>query len=349
MSWSNDQRQRWRAALRIHRQLVQARLSRDTLELPHMIWSRLLTRMLLHQTTLDAQWLHAQAELADDLERLLTDLAGYAQSLQSALKQQREQVGLITLPELWRELEYLEEEFEEVECDLEKSELRVTIPSMVFEGIELGRFQVILEWRKLGQRHCYRIKALDPNPAEVNEEMVHPHVSHEYLCEGDGALSIKQSLQQGRLFDFFLIVQQILTTYNPDSAYHAMDKWFGTPCQSCSAMVETSEGITCPCCDDLVCLDCTGYCSNCTDPRCQGCIKPCSICGDNFCAHCMIHCSACMADGCDACLFDGLCPNCQPNEETEYDESTESPDDEEDDQAGPEAHALCLGEVAVLA
>lgn len=349
MPWTKAQRQKWRAALRIHRQLVKSRLERETLELPHTLWQRLVARKHLHQNALDSQWAHAQADLENDLQRMVSDLVLRSQELLQSLKQRREQIPLITLPELWRELQFLEAEYEEVECDLKEMEVRVTTPSIEIEGIDLGRFQIILEWNHLGSSHCYRIKALDPNPATSNEDMVHPHVNNEVLCEGSGAASIKEALQQGRLFDFFLIVQQILLTYNPDSAYLKISLWSGQNCQSCSTLMDEDEATSCPCCGDQICRECSGYCENCTDTMCQGCVKACPHCDNYFCTHCMIHCSACMADGCDACLSDGLCSNCQPNEETDDDESTESPDDEEDEQACTTADSVCLGQAALSA
>ena len=48
--------------------------------------------------------------------------------------------------------------------------------------------------------------ARDPHPAESRENVTHPHVMDEILCEGEGRHSIRQALAQGRLLDFFTLV-----------------------------------------------------------------------------------------------------------------------------------------------
>lgn len=348
MSWSLASRHRWRAALCIHRQLVKARLERDELELPVEAWALLSAKQQLHQRALTSNWQHVQVDLEQNLIRALTDLVYRCQEVMTPLKKRANSQPLMSVPELWRELEFLADEFEEAECDLSAREIRVTTDSVELEGIELGRFQIILEWKHLGNHHCYRIKALDPHAAESNEDMVHPHVNHDFLCEGDGSQGIRQALQQGRLLDFFILVRQILATYNPSSAFLTLERWDGSACQSCSSIVQSDDAYTCPCCGDYICSECTGYCHNCTDTMCQGCVASCPHCENYFCSRCMIHCSACVAEGCDACLADGLCPSCQTPEESDDDESSESPEDE-DEQADAEADPLCLGEVALSA
>lgn len=347
MSWSLAVRHRWRAALRIHRQLVKARLEREAVELPTEFWTLLCVKQELHQQALENNWQHAQMELEHEIARMLKDLVYRCQEVMQPLKKRSTPHELISVPDLWREMEYLAEEFDDIECDLKASELRVTTDAIELEGINLGRFQIILEWKLLGNHHGYRIKAMDPNAAESNEDMVHPHVNNEFLCEGDGSQAIKQALQQGRLFDFFLLVRQVLINYNPSSAYLALSRWYGTACQSCSSIVEGDDAYSCPCCSDYICGECTGYCHNCTDTMCQGCVKSCPHCENYFCTRCMIHCSACVAEGCDACLVDGLCPSCQTSEESDDDD--EDVESAEEHPAGAETDALCVGQALVPA
>jgi hypothetical protein len=119
----------------------------------------------------------------------------------------------------------LYDEFENVEIDLKKHEISVTTEPITLEGIFLGPFQIQLVWEKLGNSSPYSIKALDPHPAEANEDVTHPHVQDESLCEGEGRMAIQNSLREGRLGDFFLLVAQVLRTYGKGSAYIELNDW----------------------------------------------------------------------------------------------------------------------------
>jgi len=345
MSWSLAARHRWRAASRIHGQLIKALRDRDQIELPLDSWELLKLQVKVYTHAVQAAWSHAQIDLKFDLHRRLTDLGTRLQQIGNSLKRQASTPMPVSF--IWADLETLPDEFEDVEVDLATSVIRVTTDDIEMEGYDLGRFQVNLQWNLLGQNHCYRIKALDPHPAESEVEMVHPHVNNEYLCEGDGASSIRQALLQGRLLDFFILVRQILTTYNPSSAYLALERWHGVNCQSCSSLMNNDDSLSCPCCGDLICQECASSCSNCTDSMCGTCVKACPHCENYFCTRCMIHCSTCMADGCDACLVDGLCPSCQTPEESDDDESLSA--DEEDDEADAEDDPYGVGQVALHA
>jgi len=173
---------------------------------------------------------------------------------------------------LYEDLDALFEEFPEVDYDFKSHQLQVTTDPVVLEGVELGPFQIVLEWNQLGHRKCYHIIACDARPAQSDEKMVHPHLNHESLCEGDGAMPIKQALEQGRILDFFILVRQILITYNPGSAYLAVERWYGSPCQSCSSLVDDDDYYCCRMCSDGVCRDCSGSCYSCCESCCLGCL-----------------------------------------------------------------------------
>ena len=53
------------------------------------------------------------------------------------------------------------------------------------------------------------------------------------LCEGEGRLPVLRALEQGRLLDFFLLVRNVLSTYNPDGAHLPLSRWRGAPCTDC--------------------------------------------------------------------------------------------------------------------
>ena len=91
------------------------------------------------------------------------------------------------------------------------------------------------------------------------------------LCEGEGRPLIRQALRQGRLADFFLIVRQILATYNSGSAYVQLDQWSGRDCPDCGTSLNEDESICCTDCETDVCGECAGDCSACGSSVCGEC------------------------------------------------------------------------------
>ena len=52
--------------------------------------------------------------------------------------------------DIYRDILALDEEFEEVDIDLDEHELSVTTDRIVLEDVHLGAFQIRLDWRQLG-------------------------------------------------------------------------------------------------------------------------------------------------------------------------------------------------------
>ena len=92
-----------------------------------------------------------------------------------------------------------------------------------------------------------------PSPID---NVTHPHVMDEHLCEGDGRTAIRQALGQGRLLDFFMLVAGGLRTYNPESPFVALEMWHGETCSDCGAVVDDDERFACQRCDETVCSEC---------------------------------------------------------------------------------------------
>ena len=91
----------------------------------------------------------------------------------------------------------LQSEFEDVQCDPDEHVLSVTTQSVVLDGIELGRFQIRLDWQCLQETSPYAVVVLDPNPAQSNDGVTHPHVNGQTLCEGSGRGAIQAALTRG--------------------------------------------------------------------------------------------------------------------------------------------------------
>ena len=90
--------------------------------------------------------------------------------------------------------------------------------------------------------------------------MTHPHVQDEHLCEGSGQQSIQRALSDWRLYDFFLIVRQILSTYSIGHAYVELADWNGKSCSGCDCPLTEDESYSCQGCNSTLCSDCTIPC-----------------------------------------------------------------------------------------
>ena len=99
--------------------------------------------------------------------------------------------------EIFRDLTALQEEFSEVECNLKRPTISVVTQEVTLEGVELGRFEIILDLRCLDEHQPYEVTALDPSPAASNADVTHPHVETGKLCEGEGRAAIRAALSQG--------------------------------------------------------------------------------------------------------------------------------------------------------
>lgn len=123
----------------------------------------------------------------------------------------------------------LRQEFDELHFDSKDRKLSVETESIRLDGLDLGRFKIELDVESLSSKNnaYYEVIALDPNPAESNDNTVHPHVDANRLCEGEAQPTIRLALRQGRLLDFFQIVRQVLSSYNPSSAYTKIADWSG--------------------------------------------------------------------------------------------------------------------------
>ena len=141
----------------------------------------------------------------------------------------------------------MRQEFGEVEIDLKAHELAVTTETIELEGVVLGEFQIRLTWTEIGHgSQPYRVVALDPHPAARRDDVTHPHVQDERLCEGEGRSAIAAALAEGRLYEFFLLVDQLLHNYGRGSGFVEMDDWEGVPCSDCGASAKRRRPLLLP-------------------------------------------------------------------------------------------------------
>jgi hypothetical protein len=312
------------AAVLIHERLLASQHQDQPISLPDYSWGRI--QMLQRQIRLAGRcgWRRAVA-------RLTADLAGELESCCRQLESVRrlpcfrpvEETRVSSATAIHQDLLALDDEFEEVKIDVAGHTLAVTTDCIVLEEIELGRFEIRLDWHGLGSPPAYRVVALDPHPPARRDDVTHPHVQDDTLCEGEGRVAIQAALAQCRLHDFFLLVSQTLHTYGRGSAYVELDNWFGASCTDCGGTMSPDDSYSCNRCGSELCEDCRASCAGCEESHCSeclsrcpgceadfcgGCLEMCSGCKRSFCAGCLTTCAACGRDFCDSCLK--TCPMC---------------------------------------
>ena len=218
-----------------------------------------------------------------------------------------------------RDIEGLRGEFEELTIDFANKRLTVQTSNISFDYVELGSFEIHLNWKYIKDSSPYDVIAVQPNCPSSNDSVTHPHIQGDSLCEGEGADAIRRALDEGRVYDFFCIVDQVLRNYNPHSAYVQIDDWKGVNCDSCGDNVDSDEVVGCCKCETSLCLDCSTSCESCCDRYCSECISSCECCGQDVCKYCMKSCDDCGEEFCKSCLFEGTCDDCitQQNETSE--------------------------------
>ena len=240
--------------------------------------------------------------------------------------------------DLYLDLKALHEEFVSVEYDPRNHQLTVTTEEIVLDDLHLGPFAIVLECDQLGNVSPFRVEATDANPACGSSRTTHPHVQDDTLCEGEGRVPLERALSQGRLFDFFLIVRQILGSYNPDSAYVSIADWHGTTCSDCGGTVDEEDRESCCRCEVDLCNECSYGCQSCSERFCNGCTEACEVCHEYYCQACLQTCDECELLYCEDCQTHEKCPNCVEKQEAEanFSSTTNTP-----------VHAVCVGEAAV--
>ena len=261
------------------------------------------------------------------MRRLIRRLEGQLQPLRSDLQQLQSQADidhvffrpLPTAQLILQELRQVEDDFGSWALEDAGTCLSVATESIMLEGVFLGRFRIALDMLQLTARDAplpIRAIALDPNAPASAPRVTHPHVNDDRICLGDAAVPLHRAVWSGRLSDVFLIIRNLLTTYNPDSPYVALEDWEGSPCADCGDMVNEESRYWCELCERDYCDSCTGMCRDCDQPTCFGCLRTCPHCDETYCHQCMCACVACDEPSCPSCLEDGHCPDCFESKET---------------------------------
>jgi hypothetical protein len=276
--------------------------------------------------------------LRQQTHRALSNLLNEIDITRRAIDPDQEPSLMMGPADVFGDLQSLEDEFVVVHCDLRQERLSVTTESIELEGVTLGPFEIRIDWSQklLG----YEVIARDPQPAARAPDVTHPHVECRQLCEGAGRLAIQSALCQGRLADFFIVVRQILETYNPHSAHVALDAWFGRDCPDCGGTLDDEDGSRCEECSTDFCGACVESCRVCDALNCDHCQEHCPECEAPVCPGCLTTCVRCNHNLCERCQNARSCSNCRPQESENISTTAAS---------GAAVHSLRVGQTPVSA
>jgi hypothetical protein len=306
-----------RRAIAIHQQRKIEPSTAAKVELPTPTWqqSKHLFRRMYRAR--QRGWNLAAQRLQRELREVLRRLHGELVAMDGLLESKHNESQFASVGDIYADLVALHEEFDDVSIDRRGKTVSVTTEPIELERVCLGPFEIRLDWSELvdGQSHNYRVIALDANPAAANASVTHPHVQDEAVCEGEGRQPIRHALEQGRLLDFFLIVANLLRTYNSGSPYVSLSDWHGVECADCGSTVCDDERWTCEKCETTICGECYFNCPGCDGIFCNECMTRCGGCDENHCGTCMRRCSRCRAELCQGCLYDKeRCSDCHDRE-----------------------------------
>ena len=305
-------------AVDIHEQLKTQGAMRPVDAWPTVTWQRCDALRRRMSRADERGWHLAARRLQSDLRELVHRTHGQLLEVERQLEPMQSCQHVASIQDIHADLAALHEEFDEVSVERRSHSVAVTTEPIVLEGVYLGPFEIRLDWNHLvdGHPHNYRVIALDANPAVANEGVTHPHVQDEAVCEGDGHLPICQALQQGRLLDFFVIVANLLRTYNSGSPYISLDDWRGIACTDCGTTVSDDDRWMCESCEAAVCGECYLNCRDCDGVFCAECVTRCDGCDEYHCRSCMKRCSQCRDELCETCLdHQERCANCHEDEQ----------------------------------
>ncbi len=299
-------------AVRLRERLLATRTHEVPL-FPESSWRMYQRLARLSEKATERGWLAAAERIRPKQEKALGDFQEALTRMQ-AEQNRHGPAACPSLRELHAEVLGLCEEFADVECDLRARTISVITEAIVLEEVPLGPFRIELDLGAAGERLSYSVIATDPQPAANDENVTHPHVRDDCLCEGEGTLPIRRALEEGRLVDFFQLVSQILQTYNSGSPYIPLEDWQGISCVSCGDFLNEDERTNC---------------SRTSDPLCCQCAVTCPDCENDFAPDLLERCETCDENYCDNCLEKGMCHDCREKnreaEEAQAERQAETP------------------------
>ncbi len=143
---------------------------------------------------------------------------------------------------------------------------------------DFGEFDITLLFAlHKSQQGRYKVVAVDPKSINGHP---HPHLSDNGgMCEGDANAPITHALRNGLMFEFFMIIHNTITTYNPNSPFVSLDNWvnggaekYDYYCRICDNGLYDDDAYTCAICGEHACENCSTWCEVGDRTVCHGCV-----------------------------------------------------------------------------
>ena len=173
--------------------------------------ARLLRRIEIASSR---NWQAARELTVRDYRRTAEEMENQLCEIKKTISEVPQQPSVKT-SDVFLDLMALREEFDDIRFAAKRKILSVVSKRIQLEDLNLGCFRIELHLETLATRGYYEVIAVDPNQASSNDNVTHPHVQDDRMCEGDAQPAIKLALQQGRLLDFFQIVCLLYTSPSP--------------------------------------------------------------------------------------------------------------------------------------
>jgi hypothetical protein len=294
-----------RAAVKIRDHLLGKARCAPQATVPQGAWDGLSKTLKRLRYTERQGWQAASQALLLDADYTLGRLERELGALRQNLASRTSPKLVISASEIAADLIALQDEFERVELDLKELSVMVLTAPITLEDVDLGPFRIVLPWEQIGSTPAYSVSAEEPNCPDERSDVTHPHVQENCLWEGDGSAAITAALSAGRVLDFFVLIRQILGTYNVQSAHVLLVNWHATgSCSGCGTSTSDDDSSSCERCDDRFCADCIWSCNACGSCVCSHCSDSCAHCDQRFCNRCLTARAGTIVLLCKTCLED---------------------------------------------
>ena len=226
-------------------------------------------------------------------------------------------VKTMGVKDILADIKAVEEEFGGYEWCHKQGSISVITEPITLLNVKLGRFKINLNVSSFKDPYesdgALYVSALDPN---YSHDYVHPHVSEGgVVCLGEGVHIIRKALEEGRVLDYFIILKQLLNSYDAEGSYTRLESWGEhddedrMSCRDCG--YDTSDSYFCDCCEHSYCQDCYGHCETCDEGVCDTCRLVCVSCTCALCPACdSTNCTDCGSSLCESCAGKEICVGC---------------------------------------
>jgi len=305
-----------RLATRINDFVEQRVATTHVLGLPSRLHTRLQSCMILHSKTRKAR--EKGLAVAEKIvhKQLIADVSRLKRQLDVSSLNPPEPDKAPGVRDIYADIKAVEAEFGEYKWDHVRGTLSVTTDPITLKEVPLGPFRI-----HLSLEHFQNPSASDGSTyvdainSNFSNGHPHPHVSEGgHVCLGDAIHSIRKTLEDGRVLDYFIILKQLLNSYDANGAYTPLESWGqegegSISCGDCG--YDTSDYFYCEHCDCAYCDECYGSCESCEELVCDTCRTRCRSCDNSLCPGCNAdNCKDCGRPLCFACAQKVGCDNC---------------------------------------